>query len=291
MQDAQEVIYRAATLNQANLLKNLLADEGIEARVTNAALQNAAGDLPYGGPIEPRVVVDSRNAEVARSIALEFEETIARDRAAGSPADVPTSVAMFKSLVRILVYCVAWAILYGFVSDATRNTDFNTPAKSLVFGLFLATSAYLVLRRGWTSEDALEDADDFAAGDDIDADYVPWPRCPSCSRPRHTACPVCQTAGSDFLPAFDPLGPGTDDEDQQHSLVICPTCDEPFRPVYLKRCEWCGHRFADGRDLPPAPLLTSPFAEMNGRAWIVLVGVLLTIGALVGLLGWIASQV
>jgi hypothetical protein len=236
-------------------------------------------------------MVDSRHAEVARSIALEFEETLMRDRRASSAADVPRSVAMFKSLVRVLVYCIVWTILYSFVSAGTRNSEFHELATSLVIGAFVATSSYLVLGNVWKGANSLEDTDEFAVDDEEEADDAAWPKCPSCSRPRHTTCPVCQTAGSDFIPAFDPVGPDNEGEpDQQHALVICPTCDEPFRPVYLKRCEWCGYRFADGRDLPPTPLFTSPFAEMNARVWFVLVGILLSIGGVIGLLGWIASQ-
>ena len=28
-----------------------------------------------------------------------------------------------------------------------------------------------------------------------------WPTCPECGKKRHTMCPICETAGSDFPPA------------------------------------------------------------------------------------------
>lgn len=41
-------------------------------------------------------------------------------------------------------------------------------------------------------------------------------------------------------PAGDP------GESATGTMVICPTCDEPFVPEHPNRCEWCGHRFPDG---------------------------------------------
>jgi hypothetical protein len=115
----------------------------------------------------------------------------------------------------------------------------------------------------------LEDAADDTARD--------WPACPSCSRPRLTSCPVCETAASSFPKAFMPGGR------RKRLIVICPTCDEVFRPRFLARCEWCGYQFGDGVELSAAAEWTSPFAEMNARAWIVLFGLILSFALLVGL--------
>ena len=63
-------------------------------------------------------------------------------------------------------------------------------------------------------------------------------------------------------------------------LVLCPTCDEPFRPEFPARCEWCGHRFADGRESRrPRPSSTSPFEDMNPRVWIVIGGLVVLLVA------------
>jgi len=57
--------------------------------------------------------------------------------------------------------------------------------------------------------------------------------------------------GDQSLAAVD----ATDDvaEDDIPLMVMCPTCDEPFAPRYLRRCEWCGHTFPDGVELDVEP--------------------------------------
>jgi putative signal transducing protein len=207
MANTHKVIYIAASVEQAHILKNALQEHGIFAYVTNDALQIAAGDLPHGQPTAPRVVVDEVDAEDAREIALAF------DRAAQE--------------------------------SALASHD--------------------------------EQADDEDALDTEEASR--WPRCPHCGRPRHTSCPVCETAGTSFPQAFMPKeGDETGPDNAPRSLlVICPTCDEPFAPQFLARCEWCGHRFQDGRELPPpAPPAVS---ETNYRVWIVLAGLIIFVAA------------
>jgi hypothetical protein len=64
--------------------------------------------------------------------------------------------------------------------------------------------------------------------------------------------------------------------------VVCGICDEPFTAEFPSRCEWCGYRFADGREAaPPAAYVD----EMNPRVWIVLTGLLAVIGAVLAW-GW-----
>ena len=150
-----------------------------------------------------------------------------------------------------------------------------------------------------------------------------WPRCPECDAPRMTCCPVCQTAGHHF-PAADhelaiPPEPGDAQEplacgcggcaagesgdtsphaetgsDAVHGhplhpealpLLTCTTCDEPFVPRYLQRCEWCGHAFADGIEfeLPDDP--NEPVEPLNAR--VVFVFFALAAGAL-AILAWLA---
>ncbi len=148
----------------------------------------------------------------------------------------------------------------------------------------------------------------------------PWPRCPECAAPRITCCPVCQTAGRDFpqadpyfsvLPepgaaeeplscgcggcAADPSGEATtlaggiSDLSQDHAreqdaptMLTCTTCDEPFVPRYLKRCEWCGHTFPDGIEFERPD---GPAEPLNAR--VVFVFFALAAAAL-GLLAWLA---
>lgn len=107
-----------------------------------------------------------------------------------------------------------------------------------------------------------------------------WPRCPSCGRRRHTSCPCCGTAGSTFPRAYVP--PGEIAADSSGLAVVCGICDEPFTAEFPSRCEWCGYRFADGRDLaPPATFVD----EMNPRVWMVMVGLLAVVAAVVAW-GW-----
>ena len=114
-----------------------------------------------------------------------------------------------------------------------------------------------------------------------------WPKCPSCSRPRLTACPVCQTAATHFPAAFMPEG-GAPRGEPAHGerLVICPTCDEAFAPKFPARCEWCGYRFADGVEPPTMHLLVTPpvlrASELNLRIAGLLLGLAAVIAAVAG---------
>ena len=113
----------------------------------------------------------------------------------------------------------------------------------------------------------------------------PGPKCPKCERPRQTSCPVCETAGTKFPPAFMPA-----DGRQEKPLLLCPTCDEVFAPEFLACCEWCGHRFRDGRELPPPPMTTPILSEMNARVWIVIAGLALLLAATFAMLVHIAPE-
>lgn len=150
-----------------------------------------------------------------------------------------------------------------------------------------------------------------------------WPRCPECNTPRIACCPVCQTAGYDFpqadfefsvppeyadasepLPCdcgvCDPNRPADaaagaeSDADASHTeaeeveppvMLTCPTCDEPFIPRYLKRCEWCGHAFPDGAEFE---LPEEPAEQLNAR--VVAVFFALAAGAML-LLAWLAYAI
>jgi hypothetical protein len=133
-----------------------------------------------------------------------------------------------------------------------------------------------------------EDADELQVDPE---ELTDWPNCPHCNRPRHTSCPICETAGTSFPPAFDPpveTDGGT--VAAGHQLrVLCPICDEPFVPRFPSRCEWCGHRFRDGYELPPPEPLITPL-EINGRAWIVLAVIVFLVGGTLLMFMHIARQ-
>jgi hypothetical protein len=133
-------------------------------------------------------------------------------------------------------------------------------------------------------------SEDSREPEDEESELDSWPKCPHCNRPRHTSCPTCETAGGSFPLAFMP--PGTDggvgSDKPQKLLVICPICDEPFSPIFLARCEWCGHRFGDGRELPVSG--PSDKYEFNERVWIVIVGLVIALGAVFAIFANIARQ-
>lgn len=81
---------------------------------------------------------------------------------------------------------------------------------------------------------------------DLPAEPDAWPRCPQCGQRRVTVCPVCKTSGTHFAPADKEYSADTDSPEASQRLVLCPTCDEPFAPQFLRRCEWCGHDFGEG---------------------------------------------
>jgi hypothetical protein len=220
MPTTHQVIYIAATPEQAHLLKNALEERGIFSYLTNEQLQFALGDLPIGLPTAVRVVVQEHDAQEARRIALDFEEVM-RHNLAGTEPD-----------------------------DSNQQDQVEHPA-------------------------------------------APWPTCPDCRRPRHTSCPVCGTAGTKFKPGFSP--PETDPADGTlaagdlpRPLVLCPTCDEPFTPEFLARCEWCGHPFADGRPSQPPPTVSAD-SEFNARVGIVIAGLAAVLVAAVAYFLYIAS--
>jgi hypothetical protein len=195
MPDRMQVIYTAANVPQAHLLKNLLDEAGIPSSVVNDSLQAVAGEVPFGWVTAARVLVAEERADESRRIAEEFDATLV------AAARKPMS----------------------------RSTD---------------------------------EAHEAGAGDTATRSES----CPDCGRPRMAICPVCETAGHDF-PAADL--PAHDLENEAAALLICPTCDEPFEPGYLRRCEWCGHDF--GRGIEPSRPVERPAREpMNARVIAIL---------------------
>lgn len=249
MANTHTVIYLAGTLDQAYLLRNALLEEGIFAYVTNDHLY-VAGD-PCGLPTAPRVVVHESDADDARQIALDFEQS---GRRPPLPRREPSSLTP------------------GENSPPNENT--LAGERPPVTGL--SERLPIIQRPGVFSDIDAELADESP---------LAWPTCPHCHRPRHTTCPICETAGSNFPRGFDPpideapnKKSGETPGGWQH-LVLCPTCDEPFRPQFLARCEWCGHRFSDGRAKSFGKAAPPP-EELNARMFVVLAVILLGLAAI-----------
>jgi hypothetical protein len=205
MSDQPTVIYTAANPLDAHELKNLLADEGIEAYVINDALQAVTGEVPLGWATAARVLVAQRDALRARTLAEAFDrQTVAARREPRSEAATATTL-------------MALAL------------------------------------------------------------------CPACGRPRTAVCPICETAGADFLsgdmpPAAEPAE-GAEAAERETRLLICPTCDEPFEPGYLRDCEWCGQDCGDGIRLPAPPVEDATEAP-NARAIAAALGMIVIIAAI-----------
>jgi hypothetical protein len=81
-------IYRAASTQQAHLLKGLLEERGIAAWVVNDSIQLAGGELPLGWTAAPCVVVGEDDAPEARQFAENFDLQTAHDP---TPDDEPES--------------------------------------------------------------------------------------------------------------------------------------------------------------------------------------------------------
>ncbi|HEX5446181.1 MAG TPA: DUF2007 domain-containing protein [Pirellulales bacterium] len=205
MSESSVVIYTAATPQEAFLLRDALAEAGIRALVSNEALQAAAGDVPLGWTIAPRLLVAPEDAADARRLAEAYEQ------------------------------------------------------------------------RRKTSSTLLET--------ELEPEKPPAPaRCPECHRPRTAICPVCGTGGSRFRPGEMA---GEAETTDGPVLLICPMCDEPFEPGYLRRCEWCGNEFADGVAPPAAP---APPTVEPPNTRVIAVGVLIA-ATIAGVIAYFAFVV
>ena len=78
-----------------------------------------------------------------------------------------------------------------------------------------------------------------------------WPVCPRCKARQTTVCPLCGEHGDDFSLA-EWQGRTAGSETPSDILLVCPTCDEVFKPQFYRDCPWCGHHFGTGLE-PQVP--------------------------------------
>lgn len=80
------ILYRAENIIDANLVKNVLAQAGIEAYVAGEYLTGAAGMLPAFGLVS--VMVSDADEAAAAPIAAEIDQMLREAAALGTP-DLP----------------------------------------------------------------------------------------------------------------------------------------------------------------------------------------------------------
>lgn len=83
-----QIIYRAANLIDAHLVKGSLEQEGIHAFVSGEHLIGGVGQLPASDLVT--VMVADHDAELARSIALEVDAALRDGKLALSESDDAT---------------------------------------------------------------------------------------------------------------------------------------------------------------------------------------------------------
>ncbi len=216
MSKEQTVIYTALTLQDAHLLKNLLAGQGIEAIVLGGSPEGGPGDAEAGWATSARVAVAEDDAPRARQIARKFDGQAAAS--AGSPtAEDPQPEEPATVL-----------------DEWPRCPECDSPRSTRCEICGTAGSDFLPADMGFVW---IPDPDDAAYR----------PACGSCGPGGCTPA----AAGEEAPEADDQA-----DGELPAVLLMCPTCDEPFTPQYPRVCEWCGHEFPDGveMELPPPPV-------------------------------------
>ncbi|MBN2022395.1 MAG: DUF2007 domain-containing protein [Pirellulales bacterium] len=236
------VIYTAASMQQAHLLKNALSEVGIKAVVTNELLERGSGVDAMGWATLPRVMVDAADAPLARQIALDYER---RGAVAGpSPADTAESSPAEPSPWPVCPRCGQPRTTRCVICHTT-GSDFPRADPDYVWGMGLA------------------EAPDAPACD--------------CGSPRCAAeagVPEADTQDDGRIEEAE------DDAPAQDPLVLrCPTCDEPFVPRFARRCASCGYDFEDGYDADAEP--GEPPDEAGSRVLLIAAFLVLVIAAMV----------
>jgi len=205
----QKVIYVARTVQDAYMLKNLLAEERIPAVVMNEVLEGGSGVDIVGWPTAARVVVADADAERAQPVAVRFDRklaSLASTPAAAPEAEPPGEVPQ----------------------DWPRCPECDTPR---------ATRCPVCHTAGTIFHPADEVPLDVLGAD---AAAQAATSC-SCGPEGCTPAGAAAEPAEEQAAAADETGP-----EPGRGMLLCPTCDEPFVPEYRRTCEACGHQFADG---------------------------------------------
>jgi len=255
MEDHPTVIYVAGSVQEAYLLKNLLAEQGIRATVTNEMLDKGSGVDYVGWSTLARVVVDSKDAAAAREIALEH------DRRGAEMAQ--SEVLDDERTVEGKLLPEAWPRCPGCGAPRitrcpicqTTGIDFPEADDQYVWGMGLDEPDSA---KGGTSCATCGGCGGRAAAADV---ARPEEMQPADSEAAETAA----------------AGEAVEEDTAPRRLVLtCPTCDEPFLPEFPRRCTWCNHQFDDGYEPDD---IVGPLPVSNRRVVAVALGLFLLLAA------------
>lgn len=251
MSEKQAVVYTARDKQQAHVLRNLLEEAGIEAVVTGHLVSEGTGVEAAGWATVARVMVAEQDAKAARRLVEQFE---GRPPPAPAAGQAPEQGAVELAEWPVCPECGARRATTCPVCQ-TSGTDFPQADSEFMASPELEEGA------GPTSCDCGSGGCSSSG-----------PKTGDESAPAEADAAEVAGAGARDEASHEEAGaPGL--------VLTCTTCDEPFDPQFLKRCEWCGHEFPDGHpvDVVEGP----PEEEITPRALAVMVALgLLAIGAI-----------
>ncbi|MFH1267660.1 MAG: DUF2007 domain-containing protein [Planctomycetota bacterium] len=249
MSQKQTVIYAAGTMQEAYLLKDVLAEAGIVAMVTNEVLEGGAGVDMVGWLTLARVVVSEDDAERARRIALYFE---------GAKHELPDDLTEETDLTDQIDDGAGQGGDSGLTLDAwprCPECDAPRPTRCPVCG---------TIGSDFPRADP-EFIGPVGEGEPTEATSC---RCSS------GGCSSGHAAGEEEPAEADEESPEEFDADELDEvgpvglMLMCPTCDEPFAPEFPCRCAWCDHQFDDGYDVDQ--FHDEPPEEIGSRVLLVI---------------------
>ena len=235
------VVYAAANLAEAYHLKNILAEEGIAAEVTNSLLEGGSGVDIVGWPTLPRLLVRESEVDLARRVALEYDR---RNRSPRKEAEVETLLASAADPAP----ADHRDETVGMIGPP--GAEVGSPGKAE----HAAEYAF-----GGNRESSVGGANqrDRQAARTPRKELPAWPVCPMCGRKRITQCPYCGACGSDFPLGDPPPHPLADDTaDAGAEMCECDRhgTDRPIGP---------GDR-AERRDPPAGIDIFAPAQSATG---------------------------
>lgn len=116
-----KTVYRPANGIEAHMLRDLLAQDGIEAHVMGASLEGAIGELPAAGLV--RLEVAEEDYAQARALLVEWEKTSPPPEA--SPRPVTPRKTHFGEALVGLVVGVAASYFFFRIPTQMQAVDYN----------------------------------------------------------------------------------------------------------------------------------------------------------------------